>query len=398
MKLLRKTKCRAFQQIIHAAIPLMPYRDPVLLHSITDIIQVLRENQFEQVLLVTDQGIRKAGLTAELERLLEENGIGCTVYDETSVNPTITNIEQARKKYRDSFCQAIIAVGGGSAMDCAKGAAARISRPDRSLNEMEGLLQVNKTTPLLIAVPTTAGTGSETTLAAVVTDDSTHHKYAINDFNLIPDYAVLDPKLTLGLPPMLTATTGMDALTHAVEVYIGHSMTKQTKAASEEAVRLIFSNLENAYQDGKNEEARRNMLQASYLAGSAFSRSYVGYVHAVAHSLGGKYGVAHGLANAVLLPKVLRAYGRSVTVPLARLAIQTGLANTHTPKEEAAECFISHIEEMNRRMGVPEKIDGIREEDIPSLAVQADKEANPLYPVPRLFDANELQALYRLAM
>jgi alcohol dehydrogenase class IV len=246
----------------------------------------------------------------------------------------------------------------------------------------------------LIAIPTTAGTGSETTLAAVITDEKTHHKYPINAFYLIPDYAVLAPEVTVGLPPQLTATTGMDALTHAMEVYVGQTMTKETKAAAIEAIQLILANLEEAYTNGRNMEARKNMLRASFLAGTAFSKSYVGYVHAVAHSLGGKYGIPHGLANAVLLPHVLRAYGDSVTGRLAELAHLTGIAAAQDREETAAEKFICKIEAMNRSMNIPEKLTGIKTEDVEELARYADKEGNPLYPVPKLMNASELEPLY----
>ena len=215
---------------------------------------------------------------------------------------------------------------------------------------------------------------------------------------MIPEYAVLAPEVTVGLPPHLTATTGMDALTHAVEVYIGRAMTKDTKAAAVEAITLILNNLEVVYAEGANVEARKNMLRASYLAGTAFSKSYVGYVHAVAHSLGGKYGVPHGLANAVLLPHVLRANGDAVTDSLSELAYVTGLVDAKVSKKDAAERFISKIEEMDRSMNIPTKIEGIKEEDIPALAQHADSEANPLYPVPRLWDMEELQHLYRRVM
>ena len=278
-------------------------------------------------------------------------------------------------------------------MDCAKGIGARLARPKKSLAKMEGILRVMRKLPLLIAVPTTAGTGSETTLAAVITDEKTHHKYAINDFNLIPDYAVLEPQVTVGLPPLLTATTGMDALTHAVEAYIGRSTTRQTRAASIEAVRLIFANLQTAYKDGHNLTARANMLHASYLAGTAFTKSYVGYVHAVAHSLGGCYGIAHGLANSVLLPIVLTAYGEAAHKKLAALARAAGISSSASDKD-AANAFIAQIKEMNRSMNIPTTLSGIRKEDIPMLAHYADHEANPLYPVPILWDAEKLSEIY----
>jgi len=256
------------------------------------------------------------------------------------------------------------------------------------------VLRVLRKLPTLIAIPTTAGTGSETTLAAVITDPKTHRKYAMMSFPLIPHYAVLDASLTYSLPPHLTATTGMDALTHAVEAYIGRSTTKETRRHALEATKLIFENLENAYKNGRDQTAREQMLRAAYQAGVAFSKSYVGYVHAVAHSLGGAYGIPHGLANAVLLPHVLFAYGKRVEKKLHRLAIAAGVANaTDTPKE-AAKRLISEIFRMNREMQIPATLQGIVAEDIPALARRAEKEANPLYPVPKLLTAKELERFY----
>ena len=393
----RRFFCRAFQRVMHLLIPVFPYREPEILGGVDKIAGLLKKNKIDKVLLVTDKGIRGIGLTAHLEKHLEENGIICKVYDDTVPNPTSDNVEAALEIYKSHGCNAIIAFGGGSSMDCAKVVGARAVCPRKPLNKMEGLIKICKRIPLLIAVPTTAGTGSETTVASVIVDSKTHHKYVINDFCLIPRYAVLDPKITTGLPPYLTATTGMDALTHAVEVYVGKSMTKGSKAAAQKAVKLIFENLEKAYADGQYLEARDNMLRASYLAGTAFTKSYVGYVHAVAHTLGGKYGVAHGLANAVLLPIVLRAYGESVNKPLAELAKAIEFVSEETTDADAAEKFISHVEKMNERMGIPKKLDCIRIEDIPAMAKLADKEANPLYPVPVLWDAKKLELLYLLA-
>lgn len=283
-------------------------------------------------------------------------------------------------------------------MDCAKAAGVRIARPKKSLAKMKGILKVVKRLPLLIAVPTTAGTGSETTLAAVITDAETRHKYAINDFPLIPRYAVLDPKVTLSLPPFITASTGMDALTHAVEAYIGNSTTYGTRKDALLAVRLIFENIDTAYVKGDNIDARRNMLHASFYAGCAFTKSYVGYVHAVAHSLGGEYNVPHGLANAVLLPFVLEAYGKTVHKKLHHLAAAAGIAEEDTPHDIAARRFIEAVKDMKKRFDIPDTIEAVRPEDIGKLSGYADKEANPLYPVPVLMDAAELQKFYYLLM
>ena len=379
---------------MRAALPFLPYREPALIHGMEGVVTVLRNQNIPCVMLITDAGVHGLGLTAHLEALLDAAGIRCVVYDRTVANPTVANVEQARLLYLENSCQGLIAFGGGSSMDCAKAVGARLMRPRKPLNRMEGLLHVLHRLPLLIAVPTTAGTGSETTLAAVITDEKTHHKYPINDFSLIPHYAVLDPDVTLNLPPQLTATTGMDALTHAVEAYIGRSTTRATRAAAVEAVRLIFANLPEAYFNGHDREARANMLQAAYLAGTAFTKSYVGYVHAVAHSLGGRYGIAHGLANSVLLPVVLKAYGPAAWKKLAELARAAGVSDAPGDRE-AAEAFIACIEAMNAAMDIPETLPGIRSEDIPQLARYADHEANPLYPVPVLWGPEKLADLYK---
>ena len=396
MNIFRKIYHRTFNGVMRILLPFFPYREPKLIHEIDGVTQLLKQKGISRVMIVTDKGIRNLGLTQPLEQSILQSDIQLSVYDGTMPNPTSDNVEQALQMYLQNNCQALIAFGGGSAMDCAKAVGARIVRPRKPLNKMAGLIKVCKKLPLFIAIPTTAGTGSETTVAAVITDAQTHHKYVINDFCLIPHYALLDAQVTVGLPKHLTSTTGMDALTHAVEAYIGKSRTKATKLAAEKAVKLIFENLELAYQNGGDIQARKNMLYASYLAGTAFTKSYVGYVHAVAHTLGGKYGVPHGLANAILLPKVLRAYKDGATKPLAQLAKAVGLVPSDTPTAQAAEAIIAHIEGMNERMQIPTSFDCINKDDIPAMAKLADKEANPLYPVPVLWDAKQLQQIYHL--
>lgn len=378
------------------ALPLLPYRNPRTRNSIDDIPEILRQRKCSRVLLVTDGGLVKAGLAKMVEDVLKSAGIEYITYSDTVPNPTIDNVEAARKLYLDNKCQAFIALGGGSPMDCAKGAAARVVRPHKTIPEMKGIIKVRRRLPLLIAIPTTAGTGSETTVAAVITDAVKQHKYPVNDFCLIPPYAIHDYRLTTGLPKHITSTTGMDALTHAVEAYIGNSTTSETRHAAEEAVRLINQYLYRAYTDGSDAEARQWMLHASFKAGLAFSKSYVGYVHAVAHSLGGKYGTPHGLANAVLLPIILREYGSAVYKKLARLARNSGVVASGLEDEETAKRFIAWIQEMNDKMDIPRTIEAIKEEDIPEMAAHADAEANPLYPVPVLMDQKELEHLYIL--
>ena len=395
MWITKKLYCRTFQLVFKAAMPFLPYRKPEIIQSVAEIADVCREQGIDTVMIVTDQGIRSLGLTDFLEKSLTEQGISYCIYDRTVANPTIWNVEEARELYLEQGAQAIIAFGGGSSMDCAKAAGARIAKPNQSISQMKGLLKVHKKLPLLIAVPTTAGTGSETTLAAVITDSEKHHKYPINDFSLIPRYAVLDYHETVGLPKNITATTGMDALTHAVEAYIGESTTKETREMAEQAVRLVYLHLKNAYDNGENKEARKGMLKAAYCAGVAFTKSYVGYVHAVAHSLGGQYGTPHGLANAVLLPVVLRMYGPACEKKLAKLARKTEVADAGMDDVAAAERFIDWIQKMNDYMQIPRTFPDIRDEDIPEMARHADKEGNPLYPVPKLMNRRELEQIYR---
>ena len=389
-----KAFCRIYQAAFHLALPILPYRKPKIYENITGIGPLLRAQKIDSVLLITDSALRSAGITAPLETLLREQDIRCAVYDKTCPNPTVRNVEEARALYVEETCQGLIAFGGGSSMDCAKAVGARVVYPNHSLDQLKGLLRVWRRLPLLIAIPTTAGTGSEVTVTAVITDAEKKHKYTMNNFTFIPPYAVLDPEVTFTLPPSVTATTGMDALTHAVEAYIGNSTSRETRALALETVKLVFGNIETAYRDGTDRTARANMLDAAHKAGIAFSKSYVGYIHAVAHSLGGQYNIPHGLANSVLMPIVLEAYGEAAHKKLHELGIAAGVATAADPHREGAETFIQAIRDLNRKLGIPTTLPGIRKADIPQMARHAAKEANPLYPVPVLMDAGELEQFY----
>ncbi len=396
MFLLKKLYCRAFQLSLRAMLPFLPYREPKIIGSAAEVSSVLEGEGARSVLIVSGKTVLKNGLLSALENSLTESKIKYKIFAERQPDPTTDNIEHALAAYIENECDSIIAVGGGSALDCAKILGARVAYPKKSIGKMKGVLKIRRKIPTLIAIPTTAGSGSEVTPAAVVTDSETHHKYAVMSFPLIPKYAVLDAAMTYTLPKGLTATTGMDALTHAVEAYIGRSTTRETRLLASESVKLIFENLYAAYSDGNNAAARENMLLASYKSGIAFSKSYVGYVHAVAHSIGGKYGVPHGLANAVILPSMLEYYGKSVYKKLYRLAVFAGLANETDSYETAAKKFISAIRELNEKMEIPQRIASLRHEDIKELAATAEKEANPLYPVPKLLQKNELETFYNL--
>ncbi|MDR1697768.1 MAG: iron-containing alcohol dehydrogenase [Erysipelotrichaceae bacterium] len=394
MFFLKKVGCRVFQGFFRLLMPFLPYREPEILFSCDDLLMVLEKEKCQAVLVVSDATIIKNNLVAPILKVLKESRIKYVTYDKTSLNPTTNNVEDALKLYHQHHCNLIIAIGGGSPIDCAKAVGARVAYPKKSLNQLRGILKVNRKIPPLIAIPTTAGTGSETTLAAIITDSETRHKYALMSFPLIPRYAVLDPKFTYSLPAIMTATTGMDALTHAVEVYIGRASTRETRKLAKEAIKLVFHNVEKAYQDGNEHQARANMLHAAYKAGLAFSKSYVGYIHAIAHSLGGRYGTPHGLANAVIMPYVLKSYGKCINKKLYQLALEVDIVAKGDSYEMGAKKFIKAIEELNTRMNIPRIITGISEADIIEMARYAEKEANPLYPVPKLMTKEELARLY----
>lgn len=398
MNLIQHICCRAYQGVFRAALPFLPYREPEILHHCEELPDTLKQHKIKKILIVTDPGIVACGLMTKITSVLAKEKISYSVYDQTSANPTVRNVEEALALYQKEHCKALLAIGGGSAMDCAKALGARIACPKKTLGQLKGTLHVLHRIPLLIAVPTTAGTGSENTLAAVITDSEKKHKYVLNDFVLIPRYAILDAELTYSLPPHLTATTGMDALTHAVEAYIGRSTTKETREKALLAVKTIYQNIETAYHDGHNHAAREQMLNAAYLAGFAFSRSYVGYVHAVAHSLGGQYNIPHGLANAVLLPEVLESYGSCIHQKLHMLGCAAGVCTEQDSIKAGAGKFIASIRTLNKNMGIPDFLSGIQERDIETMSVHAAKEANPLYPVPKLMTRRELEAFYRLML
>lgn len=394
-----KLYCRSFQTVMKMASYMLPWREPELVEgekSVLKLPTLIKSQEIDCVLIVTDEGIVSLGLMDDFLTGLASEEINYVIYNKTVPNPTIANIEEALQLYKANNCKGIVAFGGGSPIDCAKSVGARLARPNKTIKQMKGVLKVLKKMPPLFVVPTTAGTGSEATLAAVVSDSKTHEKYAIMDTSLIPHFAVLDPLLTVKLPPHITSTTGIDALTHAIEAYIGKSNTKETKQWSVEAVKLIFDNLYEAYRNGENMAARRNMQKAAYLAGMAFTRAYVGYVHAIAHTLSGNYGVPHGLANAIILPYVLEYYGESVYTPLAELADIVGISEQTDSIEQKAKKFIRAIRELNERMEIPSVINCIIDHDIPVLVERALKEANPLYPVPRILYKQDMLKLIQM--
>ena len=385
--------CRTFQAVLKVGNYFMGYRMPTYLEGpgkIRELGAFLKEKNINDVLVVTGTGMVRRGQVQPLLDGFESAGIRYTLQTFDHPDPSSDDVELGFKTYKENGCKALVALGGGSRIDCAKGIAAKVVHPKKKVSQLQGLLKVHWPIPPFVTIPTTAGAGSETTVAAVITDSATHRKAAINDPFLIPKYAVLDPELTVGLPPYTTATTGMDALAHAVEAYTNHTYnTKLENRLAKEAVKLIHDNILVAFEDGANLEARQNMQRGAFYAGRAFTRGCVGYVHAVGHTLGGLYGVAHGLAMAVLLPHVMREFGASAHKRLAELADVCGIGGEN--EAEKANAFIRWIEETNKKMGLPDSFDVIREEDIDQMIAWASKEANPLYPVPVVWSKKDFR-------
>ena len=392
---LTKLWCRTFQAGMKLAGYVLGYRTPEYIEgpgSIRRLPELLRGKGAQKPLVVTGPNIMKQGLPDRMLDSLREAGFDFCVFSDIAANPTSDNVEAGYRAYRENGCQCLVAFGGGAPMDCAKAIAAKAVHPNKTVAQLQGVLKVHKKIPLFFAIPTTSGSGSETTVAAVITDSATHRKASINDPAILPKYAILDPELTVGLPPFVTATTGMDALCHAVEAYTNHRYnTPLEDRLAKEAVQLIHDNLLKAYHDGNDLEARQNMQRAAFFAGRAFTRGCVGYVHATGHTLGGLYGVPHGLAMSIILPHVMRQFGPAVHGKLAELAEACGIGGTGAA--EKAENFIRWIEDMKRRMEIPVGADMIRDGDVEQIITWALKEANPLYPVPVIWGREDMRRL-----
>ena len=399
MNIISTVGCRIYQRILYVATFAMPFHEPQIIDGPSSLSEklptFLKEKGFKRVFIVLDPFLHGKEAEAKLLASLDEEGVSYTVFTKVIPNPPFDAIEEGVLLYKQENCDSLLSIGGGSAMDTMKAIGARVANPRKDLQHLKGLLKVSKRPPFMVATPTTAGTGSEATVAAVVVNPETKDKFAINDAKLIPDVAVLDDTLLASLPPQIIAATGMDALTHAVESYIGKSSTTKTKEYALRAISLINQNLEAFYKNPKNQEARKNMQLASYCAGVSFTRAYVGYVHALAHALGGYYNVPHGLANAVLLPRVLESFGKSAYSRLFEIADTIGLQPNES-KENKAKAVIAWIDDLNERLGIPKGFkDVIKEEDITDLCKHAAKEGNPLYPVPREMGVKELMQVLR---
>ncbi|WP_244833767.1 iron-containing alcohol dehydrogenase [Clostridium sp. BJN0001] len=386
---------RTIQFVVKNYFKTLKFRVPELIEGIDSVYKVseiILKNKLGRPLIVTGPNLYKKGMINSLLNDLDKNSIKYSIYKDVVQNPTDINVEEGLNIYKRDNCKMLIGIGGGSPIDCCKAIGARVIHPNKKVSDLIGM-KVKKKIPTFIAIPTTAGTGTETTMYAVITDSKTHHKQGMGDIALIPDFAVLDPKFIITLPPSVTAMTGMDALCHAVESYTNYKYTtKLEQDNAKKAVKLIYDNLLNSYKDGNNINARINMQRASFAAGIAFNRGMVGYVHSIGHTLSGLYNIPHGLAMAVLLPKVMRQYGKSVYDKLADLADVCFIKGND--KKDKSDKFIKWIENINREMNIKSKFDMIKESDIQKMVKWAMQEGK-IYPTPQIWEKKDFEKCIR---
>lgn len=384
---------RIYMLIFKGVTAILPFRWPKTFEgtdSSLQLIQHMAKQGHKSILIVTDAVLVKLGMLEKMTQELKNNAVEYHIYDGVEPNPTVAQIEAGYAICEQHGCDAILAVGGGSPIDAAKmiGARAKNKKP---ILKMTGLFRVWRGMLPLYAVPTTAGTGAECTIAAVVTDTENKRKLPAMDLKLMPTAAALDGALMAGLPAHITAATGMDALTHAVEAYVSRNAMAKTDEKGVEATQLIMKYLERAVADGSDLEARQNMARASHLAGIAFTQAGVGYVHAIAHKFGALYHTPHGLANAIVMPWVLD-YSLDACAPrLAQLARHCDIGPSGGSDKELAQAFIAKIREMNQKFGIPTHLEALKKSDVPDIAKAALSEARFTYAVPRYMDMQKAQ-------
>lgn len=387
-----------YAKVVTQVFSLVPQPKPLTLigaGTSARIGPMARDFGWHKPLIVTDKILIELGILDSLTQSLEANGIDYVIFDGILPDPTYQVVQQALDLLKAEGCDSVIAVGGGSAIDASKviKVAATHNKPIRKL---AGMFKLSNAGLPFVAIPTTAGTGSEVTLAAVISDSDTHEKTVVIDPRVLPNIAVLDAQLQLKLPPAITAATAIDALTHAVEAYIGRNKSAQTDAYAVAAIKLIFANVEGAYNDGSRIEVREPMVLASYYAGLAFTKAFVGYVHAIAHKFGYLYQTPHGLANAVMLPHVMEYYLDTIPERFAELAIATGLGRADEGQQQLARKFVDKLFALNKALNIPLTLDALQAKDIPMLAKKALQEAHCTpYPVPKYLDQRGCESLIR---
>jgi alcohol dehydrogenase len=366
--------------------------------SFNEAIESIKGLGYKKMLVVTDKVLVEIGLVKKVTDQLNAEGIETVIYDGTKPNPTVTNVEEGVAMFQANDCDSVMTLGGGSPHDCGKGIAL-VTKNGGKIEDYEGLNQSKSPQTPLIAVNTTAGTASEMTRFCIITDEARHVKMAIVDKNVTPLLSVNDSILMMDKPASLTAATGMDALTHAVEAYVSTAATPMTDALALEAIRLIQANLRTAVEHGDDEEAREAMAYAQFMAGCAFNNASLGYVHAMAHQLGGLLDLPHGICNAVLLPHV-QAYNAEVAGDrLAIIAQAMGVDTTGMTTEQATTEALNAINALSKDVGTLKTLTelGVKEEHIDQLATNALKDVCG-FTNPKQATHEEICQIFRNAM
>ncbi|HHX8283262.1 TPA: iron-containing alcohol dehydrogenase [Vibrio diabolicus] len=379
---------RTYTAGLKIAALILPMPRPTLFSgpgSMNELLESMTELGFKRVLLVTDEGLVQVGIVDKVLKAAAQLDLQLDVFSKVQPDPTYDQVESGLEAYHRFHCEGILALGGGSAMDCAKVIAAKVTNK-RPIKKLAGLLKVWRMPAPLFAIPTTAGTGSEVTIAAVVSDPSSHIKTPLMDPKLVPLMAALDANLMIGLPPKITADTGVDALTHAIEAYVSRNATQETRAYSVAAIKLIFKYLPRVVEQGDDVEARHKMAMASYYAGLAFTKASLGYVHAFAHTFGAKYGIPHGMANGLALLPVLRFSLSEIEPQLRKLDALTAEGQSG---EASAQHFLTHVESLFASIDIKQKSALIKREDADALVDLIMKEAHWNYPVPKFMSREE---------
>ncbi len=395
---LEKIITKGLIQVGKVAQVLIPMRPPLVFVGVDSSVQLataIAQKGLKRILIVTDPILAGLGLLDKIKSNFDQHNVAYQLYDGVQPDPTYQQVTDGLAMIRQHQCDGILAFGGGSSMDAAKVMAALATNESKSIDDMVGMFKVPNAGLPLFAVPTTAGTGSEATIAAVISNPELQQKMQILDPKLIPSQVALDPALMTGLPKPITAATGMDALTHAIESYMSLLATKDTDELAEAAVKLIFNNLRTAYNDGGNLDARQAMAMASFYAGQAFTKANLGYVHAIAHNLGAWYHVPHGLANATVLPHILDFSHDAVSERLAQLAVKVGIGDASKSDWQNSSRLIAEVKQLIKDVEIPSTIEKLSPQDVSAIATAALDEARFHYAVPKFMDQAQCEGVIR---
>jgi len=379
------------------AVKFIPQPQPVIFsgqNSSLELTQFMIEHDFKRVLIVTDKVLNQLGIADDICQLLKQHDVEVVFYDQVTPDPCDVIVENGVKVAKEHHCDVVLGLGGGSSLDAAKMIAV-LAKSTKSVSDVAGLLKIKQHGLPLFLLPTTSGTGSEVTMAAVITDSINEEKSLVISPKIMPLATALDAKLMQGMPAKITADTGFDALTHAVEAYLSTHANEQTNRYALIAIKLIFKQLPVAYQQGDNLEARQSLALASCYAGLAFTKAGLGYVHAISHQIGAKYHLPHGMTNAAVLPLVLTFTASASEQRLATLAKEIGLVTTGLTKTEMADLFIQAVKSLQEELAIESTLPTIVSEDVNALAKAALKEAHYLYPVPKYLDLSACEKLIK---